>query len=179
MKCSKCSKEYPSDFYFESWDICPDCFKLMKPTDQKLVIKEKYKITPVTQKPENSQDTNQKQIIVKTYTGNQTQATQLFQTDLELMAAQGYFPISQSWAPGSYGCGSFLVALALCFILVGFIVFIYMLIVKPDGTLSVSYEFRDMQELIEEKTCPKCAEQVKAAAKICRFCGHYFVPDFF
>lgn len=26
----------------------------------------------------------------------------------------------------------------------------------------------------EEKTCPMCAEKVKAAAKICRFCGHTF-----
>jgi len=27
----------------------------------------------------------------------------------------------------------------------------------------------------EEKTCPRCAEQVKAAAQVCRFCGHNFV----
>jgi uncharacterized membrane protein YdbT with pleckstrin-like domain len=26
----------------------------------------------------------------------------------------------------------------------------------------------------DEKTCPACAEQVKAAAKICRYCGHQF-----
>ena len=25
-----------------------------------------------------------------------------------------------------------------------------------------------------EKTCPMCAEKVKSAAKICRFCGHSF-----
>lgn len=24
------------------------------------------------------------------------------------------------------------------------------------------------------KSCPQCAEKVKAAAKVCRFCGHQF-----
>lgn len=127
--------------------------------------------------------TIQKQIVVKTYTGSQTQTAQLFQTDSELMAAEGYFPISQSWAPGSYGCGTFLVALALCVLIVGILVFIYMLVVPPDGTLSVTYELRTASDSqqdvtpIDEKTCPMCAEQVKAAARICRFCGHNFVPD--
>jgi Uncharacterised protein family UPF0547 len=26
------------------------------------------------------------------------------------------------------------------------------------------------------KTCPQCAEEVKPAAKVCRFCGHRFSP---
>lgn len=118
-------------------------------------------------------------IIVKTYKGSQSKANALFQTDAAKMAADNYFPISQSWAPGSYGCGSFLLALILCILIIGFIVFIYMLIVKPDGTLSVTYEFREVKNNLnlirsEEKTCPKCAEQVKLAAKVCRFCGHDF-----
>jgi hypothetical protein len=104
-----------------------------------------------------------------------------YQADSTTMAAHGYFPTSQSWAPGAYGCGAFLVALLLCVILIGIIVFIYMLIVKPDGTLSVTYELRALPASsanlisIPEKVCPKCAEHVKAAASVCRFCGHEFM----
>ncbi|CAJ0878907.1 hypothetical protein AMST5_03011 [freshwater sediment metagenome] len=58
------------------------------------------------------------------------------------MAAVGYFPVSQSWAPGHWGCGSFIVALLLCFLLIGFLIFIYMIIVPPSGTLTVTYERR-------------------------------------
>lgn len=57
-----------------------------------------------------------------------------------MFAAAGYVPVSQSWAPGSWGCGAFLVALLLAFVLVGILVFIYMLLVKPAGTLTVTYQ---------------------------------------
>jgi hypothetical protein len=120
-------------------------------------------------------------IIVKTYTGNQETATQQFQTDALKLAIEGYYPTSQSWAPGAYGCGSFILALLLCLIFIGFLIFIYMLLVKPDGTLSVTYQLRYNEsptnaaiQSVSEKTCPKCAEQVKEAAVICRFCGHNF-----
>jgi len=111
-------------------------------------------------------------IIAKTYRGRQEQATELFKKDSLTMATQGYSPTSQSYMPGSYGCGEFIIALLLCFILIGILIFIYMLIVKPNGTLSVTYEYRRVT--MAEKICPKCAEQVKAAAKVCRFCHHEF-----
>ncbi len=117
-------------------------------------------------------------VLVKTYKGSEAEATRAFQSDAGSMAAKGYFPTSQSYAPGSYGCGSFIVALLLCFVLIGFLIFIYMLIVKPPGVLSVTYEYRQVGAAASdggaEKTCPRCAEHVKAAAKVCRFCGQEF-----
>jgi hypothetical protein len=83
-----------------------------------------------------------KQIIVRTYKGSQAGAAQAFQKDAQRLAAQGYYPVSQNWAQGSWGCGAFIVAALLCVILIGLIVFIYLLIVKPAGTLTVTYEYR-------------------------------------
>jgi hypothetical protein len=85
------------------------------------------------------------QIVVKTYRGSETEATTAFQRDALAMAQQGYYPVSQIWTPGSYGCGECLVALLLCFLCVGILVFFYMLIVTPPGTLMVTYQYRPSQ----------------------------------
>ena len=82
------------------------------------------------------------QIIVKTYTGSQAEATRNFQADEAQMAAQGYLPVFQSWAPGRWRSGVFIAALLLCFLIVGIPALIYMLIVTPGGTLTVTYGFR-------------------------------------
>jgi hypothetical protein len=122
------------------------------------------------------------QVIVRTYKGSQSRAMAAYQNDSAMLAAQGYFPVSQSWVPGEYGCGAFLVALLLCFVLVGILVFIYMLIVKPDGTLSVTYELRTVPaELTYAKTatekisapihCNGCGRAILEGAKFCPNCG--------
>lgn len=112
-------------------------------------------------------------VIVKTYSGNEESAMNFFRLDAAEMAKKGYYPTSQTYAQGSYGCGQFVLALLLCIILIGIVIFIYMLIVKPAGTLSVTYEYRP-QIINDDKTCPMCAEKVKLDAKVCRFCGHKF-----
>lgn len=116
--------------------------------------------------------------VVRTYKGSIQDATAAFKKDALEMAKYDYYPTSQNYTPGQYGCGSFIIALLLCLILVGILVFIYMLIVKPPGVLSVTFEHRsDTQasmENIDDKTCPMCAEKVKQQAKICRYCGHAF-----
>ena len=87
--------------------------------------------------------TTQPQTIVRTYKAKSQQAAAaVFQADAATLAEQGYFPTSQSWAQGSWGCGAFLLALVLFLVLIGLLVFIYMLLVKPAGTLTVTYTLR-------------------------------------
>lgn len=84
---------------------------------------------------------NEPASVVRIYHGNQQpDAVFEFREEAQVFAAQGYIPSSQSWAPGQWGCGMWLVALLLCFGFgIGVLVFLYMLIVKPAGTLTVTY----------------------------------------
>jgi hypothetical protein len=69
----------------------------------------------------------------------QAEAMGYFNAEADAIAKEGYAPTAHSWAPGQYTAGQFLVALVLCFVVVGFLVFIYMIIVKPPGLLTVTY----------------------------------------
>ena len=82
--------------------------------------------------------------LVRTYTAHQLpDAVVEFRANADDLAKLGYTPTSQTWAAGQWGCGAWLVALILCVFLIGILVFIYMLIVKPDGTLTVTYSLRE------------------------------------
>jgi len=79
------------------------------------------------------------QIIVKTYTGREAEATMSFQADAALMAVRGYSPVFQSWAPGQWQFRALITVLLLSLLIVGIPALVYMLIVTPDGALTVTY----------------------------------------
>jgi hypothetical protein len=78
--------------------------------------------------------------VVRTYRGHQqSDVVPAFQAEAKLFADHGYVPTSQSWAPGQWGCGAFLIALLLAIVIIGLLIFLYLLLIKPDGTLTVVY----------------------------------------
>jgi hypothetical protein len=98
-------------------------------------------VDPIGQAPDHG---TTPRVLVRSYAAHQqSDAITAFQADASALTSIGYEPVSQSWAEGQWGGGAWLVALALCLIVIGLLVFAYMLIVKPDGTLTVTYARRD------------------------------------
>jgi hypothetical protein len=82
--------------------------------------------------------------LIRRYKGaKQADAVAAFQLDAKELAKQGYAPTTQSWAEGQWGCWAFLAALLLCLLLVGILILIYMLLMMPAGTLTVTYTRND------------------------------------
>jgi hypothetical protein len=101
-------------------------------------------------------------ILVRNYGGRtQADAAALFRREALLLVNKGYRPVSQSWADGRPGVGRAIVIGRLA------------TAIRPDGTLTVTYQFEGLSDAT--KACPRCAETIKAAAVVCRFCGHEYV----
>lgn len=77
--------------------------------------------------------------LVRSYRGDQTAATRMYQADAARMGRLGYRPMTVQWTPGQYSPAAFLVAVILCFLLIGILIFAYMVLVKPPGSLNVTY----------------------------------------
>jgi len=82
------------------------------------------------------------QVEVRRYRGNENRAYAAFEADARTMAAAGWFPTTQSYVPGTWGCGAWLLAFILLIFVIGIIVLAYMIVARPDGELVVTYEYR-------------------------------------
>jgi hypothetical protein len=81
--------------------------------------------------------------VVRTYEAHtQRDAISIYVEDADVLAARGYVPVGQSWGDGQWDGGLFLLALLLSLFGIGLIVLAYMAIIRPDGTLCVTYERR-------------------------------------
>jgi hypothetical protein len=83
--------------------------------------------------------------MTRTYRGDLAKSTKKANDAAPALAELGWFQTSQAWQQGSWGCGYFLIGLLLCLFVIGFVVLIAMLIVKPEGTLVVTYELRKLE----------------------------------
>ena len=81
--------------------------------------------------------------LVRTYRGHQqSEAIASYVRDAETLAQRGYAPAGQSWGDGQWDGGYFLIALILSLFGIGLILLAYMAIIRPDGTLCVTYRLR-------------------------------------
>jgi hypothetical protein len=78
-------------------------------------------------------------VMTRTYRGTPDEVEVLRSAEADVLARQGYVQSSQSYVEGRWNFGSYLAALLLCFVVVGFLILVYMLVMKPAGTLTVTY----------------------------------------
>ena len=79
-------------------------------------------------------------VLVRTYKGKQSEAIIAFQNDAAVLEHEGFEPSHQMWEDGKYGCAPFLLALFLSLLIIGIPLLFYLIIVKPAGTLTVTYK---------------------------------------
>lgn len=89
------------------------------------------------------------EVILRTFRADSpASAARWYQADLSDLVDHGYLPATQTWQPGEWGFGAFVVALFLLLLFgIGVIVFAYLLVVRPPGTMLVTYVRRDLAAL--------------------------------
>ena len=80
-------------------------------------------------------------VVVRNYRArNAAAAAAMLAVEAPIAYGAGYALVAQTWAPGQWGAGAFLLALLLIFAMgLGLLVLAYLVIVKPDGTLTVTF----------------------------------------
>jgi hypothetical protein len=80
-------------------------------------------------------------VVVRNYRAkNMTEASAMLAAEAQIAYAAHYTITSQAWEPGSWDTRAFVVALlTTLFFGLGLLLLAYLLIVKPDGTLAVTF----------------------------------------
>jgi hypothetical protein len=76
------------------------------------------------------------------YQGEHDWAAAQAEGEAQELALHHWFPISESYVPGSWGVGAWVLGVLTVVFLVGIIVLVYLLTRKPAGVLVVVYEYR-------------------------------------
>lgn len=121
---------------------------------------------------------NRAKVLVKNYKGTYGNALIVFKRDSIRLAETGYIPISQNWIAGTYSILAFVFAALLCFLLIGILIFFYMIIVSPPGTLTVNYQLAEGFDASIKRKCPACGEMINRSARLCRFCKSTVTPKY-
>jgi hypothetical protein len=79
-------------------------------------------------------------ILARVYPGYHEIAVELFQMDAELLAEHGYMPTAQSYAEGRWRTSIVILVILASAFVIGLPFLLYMLAVRPPGSLAVTYE---------------------------------------
>ncbi len=86
-------------------------------------------------------------ILARVYPGYHEVAVELFQTDAELLAEAGYFPVGQSYAEGRWHPRFVVLVVLASLLVIGIPFLVYALLVRPPGSLAATYVLRDPMSL--------------------------------
>lgn len=114
----------------------------LKPSDSSMIKKAAAALIAAKDAPRQAETEARKHqsVLVRTYKGKQSTAIIAFQNDAAALEHEGFEPTHQMWEDGKYGCGPFMLALFLSFFFIGIPILFYLIIVKPAGTLTVTYK---------------------------------------
>jgi hypothetical protein len=128
-------------------------------------------------------------IVSKAYYGCHEESSIRFMNHSVVMDEKGYSPTSQHYSLGAYTTVDFFMFLILMLVsaFVLFIIgakgwmitaveslfFLYMIVVKPKGSLVVTYTYK-LKTKVKGKLCQNCTKIIKATDKICKHCNHEY-----